>query len=173
MQLDEKKAIEKATAGGFLKLYNQDMDTSYRIAEHSDSPDIRCEDTIGNRMNLEITLTEDQPGDIQALLGRSGHRSVEAWQAFRAEVDAGRASVFERVSTSGSISQMLVSGIQAKLKKDYGPNTALVVRVMCPADPDLYLVLDDIKARLDLSRNPFDKGIWILWRRKDRLFRLV
>ena len=174
MQLDEKKAIEKATAEGFLKLYNQNMNTFYKIVEHSDSPEIRCEDTAGNKMNLEITMTEDRPGDICSLLGRSGHRNVESLKAHRAEVEAGKASELEWVSSlPGNISAMLVTRIQAKLNNDYGPNTALVVRDMCPADPDWDLEVDDIKAQLDLSRNPFDKGIWILSRCKDRLFRLV
>jgi hypothetical protein len=29
-------------------------------------------------LNLEITMTEDQPGDIKALLGRSEDRGLEA-----------------------------------------------------------------------------------------------
>jgi len=51
------------------------MRTTYKIVDHSDAPDIRCVDSDGNKLNLEITMTEDQPGDIQALLGRSDHRN--------------------------------------------------------------------------------------------------
>jgi len=172
--LSEKKDIEKATAEGFIKLYNAKMRTTYRIIDYSDSPDTRCVNSDGNKLNIEITMTEDRPGDIQALLGRSDHRSLEALKAHRAEVEAGKASSLELVSClQGNLIAMLVSRIKAKLKKDYGPNTVLVVRDTCPADPDWDLELDEIKAQLDLSRNPFNKGIWILSKTKDRLFRVV
>ncbi len=173
MQLDEKKAIEKGTAEGFLKLYNQKMNTSYKIIEHSDAPDIRCEDTVGNRMNLEVMMTEDRPGDIQAALGRSDQRSVEALKSHLAEVRAGRASIFEQVGClEGNVSAMLVRRIQSKVQKDYGPNTALVIRDISGGNWDWNSVVDDITARLDLSRNPYDKGIWIISNSKDRIFML-
>jgi len=171
---DEKKAIEKATAEAFLKLYNQNMNTSYRIVEHSDSPDIRCEDTQGNKMNLEIVLTEGQPGDIAARLGRANHRSLEALKTHLAELDAGKASVFDRVSVlPGNLSAMVINRIQEKLKKDYGPNTALVVRDTCPAEPDWDFVVDEIRLHIDLSHNPYDKGIWIISNAKDRIFSIL
>ena len=89
-------------------------------------------------------------------------------------VEAGKASSLELVSClQGNLIAMLVSRIQAKLNNDYGKNAALVVRDTCPADPDWDLELNEIKAQLDLSRNPFDKGIWILSYAKDRLFRVV
>ena len=172
--MSEKKDIERATAEGFIRLYNAKMGTAYRIVDYSDSPDTRCVDSDGSELNLEITMTEDRPGDIQALLGRSDHRSLEALKAHREKVKAGKANVFERVSSlSGNVSAMMISRIQAKLKKDYGPNTVLVVRAVCPADPDWDLAVDDMKAQLDLSRNPFDKGIWIISYAKDRIFRVV
>lgn len=172
--MSEKKDIEKASAEGFIKLYNAKMGTTYRITGYSDSPDVRCVDSNGNELKLEITMTEDRPGDIQALLGRSDHRSIEALKAHRAEAEDGKASSLELVSClQGNLIAMLVSRIQAKLKKDYGPNTTLVVRDTCPAEPDWDSELDKIKAQLDLSRNPFDKGIWILSKTKDRLFRVV
>jgi hypothetical protein len=172
--LSEKKDIEKASAEGFIKLYNAMMGTTYRITGHSDSPDVRCVDSNDNELNIEITMTEDRPGDIQALLGRSDHRSMKALKAHRAKVEAGKASSLELVSClQGNLIAMLVSRIQAKLNNDYGKNAALVVRDTCPADPDWDLELDEIKAQLDLSRNPFDKGIWILSKTKDRLFRVV
>jgi hypothetical protein len=171
--LSEKKDIEKATAEGFIKLYNAKMRTTYRIIDYSDSPDTHCVNSDGNKLNIEITMTEDRPGDIQALLGRSDQRNLEAWQALRAEIEAGKASVFEWVTHPVDRIEMVVMRIREKLKKDYGSNTALVLRDMCPADPDWDLEVDDIKARLDLSRNPFDKGIWILSYSKDRLLRVV
>ncbi|UCC22546.1 MAG: hypothetical protein JSW23_00270 [Planctomycetota bacterium] len=171
---DEKKAIEKATAEAFLRLYNQKMNTSYRIVEHGDSPDIRCEDTPSNKVNLEIVLTEAWPGDIAAHLGRANHRTLEALKTHLRELDAGKGSVFDRVSVlSGNLMAMVIDRIREKLKKDYGPNTALVVRDTCPADPDWDLVVDEIRHHIDLSHNPYDKGIWIISHAKGRIFRIL
>jgi len=79
--MSEKLAIEKGTAEGFLALYNQHFSTDFQIVEMSDAPDARCVDSMGNTLNLEITTTEDRPGDIKALLGRSSSRSLEALRA--------------------------------------------------------------------------------------------
>lgn len=76
--MDEKKAIEKATAEGFLKLFNGHFRTDFAIVELGDAPDVRCRDSRSNELNLEITLTEDRARDIQAALGRSNHKSIEA-----------------------------------------------------------------------------------------------
>ena len=172
--MNEKKAIEKATADAFIKLYNSEMGTSFSIVEYSDSPDIRCKDPEGNTFNLEITLTEDRPKDIQAALGRSGHRSLEALKKHLAEVKAGKANPLERVSClQGNVAEMIVSRIQPKLEKDYGPNAALVVRDSSPLDWDWDLVVDQINNMLNLVRNPFDKGIWIISYLKDKIFRLL
>jgi len=174
--LSEKKQIEKATAEGFLNLYNGMMGISYyfdKLLEPPD-PDVQCVDSDGNILYLEITMTEGQHGDIKALLGRLDYPNIESLRAHRAKVEAGKASSLERGNClQGNLSAMLVGRIQAKLNKNYSRNTALVVRAMCPADPDWDLEVDDIKAQLDLSRNPFDKGIWILSRCKDILFRVV
>jgi len=176
MQLDEKKSIEKATAEGFLNLYNTIMGTSYhfdKFLEPTD-PDVRCVNSDGNIMYLEITITEDRPNDIKAILGRSNHRSSEALKAHLKKVEAGQASVFEWVSClEDNVSTMLVGRIHAKLKKDYGSNTALVIRDTSGCDWDWDSAIDDIKSQLNLSQNPFDKGIWILSHYKDRLFRVV
>jgi hypothetical protein len=76
--LNEKEAIEKATADAFIELYNREMGTSFSITEYSDAPDIRCRALKGNKFNFEITLTEDRKKDIAAALGRSDHRSIGA-----------------------------------------------------------------------------------------------
>jgi hypothetical protein len=68
---------------------------------------------------------------------------------------------------------MIVSRIQEKLNKDYGQNVALVVRDTSPLDWEWDRVLDQIRSKLNLSRNPFDKGIWIISYSKDRIFRVL
>ena len=172
--MNEKQAIEKATADAFIELYNSEMGTSFSIVEYSDSPDIRCKDKDGNKFNFEITLTEDRPKDIQAALGRSDHRSVDTLKKHLEEVKAGRVNPLERVSClQSNVTEMIVSRIQPKLNKDYGPNVALVIRDSSPLDWAWDVVTDRIGERLNLERNPFDKGIWLISYSKDRIYRLL
>ncbi len=172
--MKEKEAIEKATADAFIELYNSEMGTSFSIIEYSDAPDIRCQDSEGNKFNFEITLTEDRPKDIQANLGRSDHRSLEALKKHLKDVNAGKADPLDRVSClQGNVTAMIVSRIQLKFKKDYGKNAALVIRDVSPVGWDWDMVIDKIKSCLNLERNPFDKGIWIITYRKDKIYRIL
>ncbi len=172
--MNEKEAIEKATADAFIELYNSKMGTSFSIVEYTDAPDIRCEDSEGNTFNFEITLTEDRPGDIQAALGRSDHRSTEALRRHRSDVKAGKADPLKGVSClQGNVSAMIVSRIQRKLEKDYGFNVALVVRDSPGVNWNWVMVCDQIKSMLNLERNPFDKGIWVIPDSEDKIIRLV
>jgi len=172
--LNEKEVIEKAIADAFIKLYNSEMGTSFSIVEYSDAPDIRCQDSKGNKFNFEITLTEDRPKDIQANLGRSDHRSLEALKEHLADVKAGKANPLDKTSClQGNVTEMIVSRIQPKLKKDYGANVALVIRDASPVGWDWDMVIDQIKSHLRLERNPFDKGIWIITYRKDKLYKIL
>ncbi len=172
--MNEKEAIQKETADAFIELYNAEMGTSFSIVEYLDAPDIRCIDSEGNTFNFEVTLTEDRPKDIQAALGRSDHRSIEALEKHLADVKAGKAHPLDRVSClQGNVTEMIVSRIQPKLKKDYGGNTALVIRDASPVGWDWDMVIDQIKSQLSLDRNPFDKGIWIITFRKDKIYRIL
>jgi hypothetical protein len=172
--LNEKEAIEKAVADAFIKLYNCEMGTSFCIVEYADAPDIRCKDSEGNKINFEITVTEDRPKDIQAALGRSKHRSKDALIKHLAEVRAGKANPLDRGSClQGNVTAMIVARIQSKLKNNYGSSVALVVRDSSPVSWDWDCVTDQIKSRLNLQRNPFDKGIWILSFGKDRIYRIL
>ena len=172
--MNEKEAIEKATADAFIELYNREMGTSYTIVEYSDAPDIRCKDKEGKVFNFEITLTEDRPKDIQAALGRSDHKSIEALRQHLVDVRAGKANPLERGSClQENVVYMIVDRIRPKLQKDYGPFVALVIRDSSPVCWDWDLVLDQIKSMLYLQKNPFDKGLWIVSFRKDRIYRII
>jgi len=172
--LNEKEAIEKVTANAFVDLYNHEMGTSFSIAEYSDAPDIRCRDIKGNIFNLEITLTEDREKDIAAALGRSDHRSIELLRKHLVEGKVGKANSLERVNClQGNVTDMIVDRILPKLKKDYGSNAALVIRDTSPVCWDWELVIDDIRQMLASQRNPFDKGIWIISFRKDKIYRII
>jgi hypothetical protein len=150
------------------------MNASYKIIVHGDSPDFQCKDKSGNKINLEIVLTEDHPGDIKAMLGRSEQRSKKAFEAWYKEVKQGKRSIFEWVSClSGNVSEMVIEQIQKKLKKNYGPNTALVIRHVSGVDWGWDAVVENIKNILVSSHNPYDKGIWIISNNKDRIFRVL
>ena len=174
MSRNEKEAIEKATADAFLVLYNIKMGSSFFVVEYSDSPDVRCKDTRGNYLNFEITMTEDNKRDISALLGRSEHKSLEVMKENLAISKSGKAgSISMSSSLSSNVAPMAICRIKAKLKKNYGANTALVVRDTSPVGWDWDMVANEIKCALDLRRNPFDKGIWIVSYSKDRLFQIA
>jgi len=169
--MNEKEAIEEATAKAFIELYNLQMGTSFKIVDYADSPDIRCKDARGNTFNFEIVLTEDKPKDIQALLGRSDHKSIESLRQFNNDVRNGQRDPRERISClQDNVVDMIVSRIQKKLNKNYGENVALVVQDASPLDWEWDRVTEQIRNRLDLSINPFDKGIWIISYSKDRIF---
>jgi len=147
--MTEKEKIEKATAEKFLKLYNIKFSTSYKIKKLSDSPDVLCEDLNGNKLSLEITLTEDCGGDIKALLGRSEHKDLAYVKKY--ETGPGRAFV--------DVSKNAIQIINKKILKDYGTNVALVIREVSPLDWDWSDVRYDKPTDI---KNPFNKGIWIL-----------
>jgi hypothetical protein len=170
--MSEKQAIEKGTAKGFLVLYNQVLGTDFRIMEMSDAPDARCMDSHRKTLNLEITTTEDRPGNIKALLGRSNSRSLEALRAHVERVARGEERP-QFSSLSDEVSDHLVGRLQSKMMNDYGPNAALVVRDTSGVDWNWDDVIPVIRSRLDLTKNPFSQGIWVLSRVKDRLFQIA
>jgi len=172
--LSEKEKIEKAIADAFIELYNADYDTTYVIKEYSDAPDIRCQDGKGNIFNLEITLTEDRPSDIPALLGRSDHKNLETLKSHLDKVKTGSASIFDSVSClSGNVLETLIQRILAKSNKDYGNNVALVVRDSSPVGWDWENIIPDIRHGLKGHNLPFDKGVWLISYDKNRIVRLV
>ncbi|MHC4509768.1 MAG: hypothetical protein ACYTAO_12545 [Planctomycetota bacterium] len=171
---NEKRGIERSTAEAFLKFYNAETNSSYEITEHSDAPDFMCRDEAGDELRLEITLTEDRPGDIQALLGRSNARSPEELERHLEAVERGEESVFDSVSClQDNVCQVAKGRIQPKLNKDYGPNAALVVRDTSGVAWDWETVHDDVLSSLDLRNNPFDEGIWLMSFTSNKIFQLV
>lgn len=170
--MSEKQAIEKATAEGFLVLYNQLQGTDFRIVEMSDAPDVCCVDSHGKALNLEITATEDRPGDIKAILGRSNSRSIEALRAHNERVAQGKEQP-QFSSLSDEVSDQLVGRLRSKMMNDYGLSAALVVRDTSGVDWDWDDVIPVIRSQLDFTKNPFSQGIWVLSRAKNRLFQIT
>lgn len=169
--MNEKKRIEQGTAEGFLKLFNGNAGTDFKIVELGDAPDVKCQDSNGNQLNLEITLTEDRPGDIQAILGRSDHLSVEALKQHNKRVAEGREKP-RFSSLSGNVLDQVVERIKGKLLMSYGPSSALVVRDTSGVDWEWECVIGEIANRLQNERNPFDRGIWILNIDKTKLYQV-
>lgn len=172
--MNEKERIEKATAEGFLQLYNRHLNyrARFEIAELSDAPDIRCNDSDGNELNIEVTLTQDRDKDIQALLGRSEHKNINALQEHDQRVTEEKEKpIFS--SLSGNVCDNAAAKINEKLLKRYGPNTALVVRDSSGCDWEWDEVTDELKGKLELDENPFEKGIWILNFSRSKLYQIV
>ena len=169
--MNEKIDIERGTAEGFLKLYNQYYETSFEIDEISDSPDVRCIDESGERLNIEITMTEDESGTIQAFLGRSSKLSLYTLKEQNKRTSEGlEAPRFHTIETSYEV---LVERINSKLQKDYGSNAALVIRDVSGMDWEWETIVDRLSDNINLSINPFSKGIWLLSFRGEKLFRLI
>lgn len=169
--MSEKQAIEKATAEGFLVLYNQLQGTNFRIVKLSDAPDVHCIDSHGKVLNLEITSTEDCLGDIKAILGRSNSRSVETLRAHNERVARGEERP-QVSSFSDEVSDHLLGRLRSKMKNGYGLRVALVVRDTSGVDWDWDDIIPAIQNQLDFTKNPFSQGIWVLSRAKNRLFQI-
>lgn len=155
--------IELATAEGFFAFYNAEHKTSYavvRVAGDGEVPDVFARDETGTEFNLEITLTEDRPGDIAAALGRSDARSIDSLKQHLAAVRAGTEQP-SITSLQDNALPVLLQRIDKKLIKRYGQNTALVIRDSSPLW-DWDQVLPAIHVHLTGKTIPFDLGIWLL-----------
>ncbi len=155
-----------------MALLNRHLGADYRIIEFGDAPDVRCQNSKGEGLNLEITLTEDRPRDIQAALGRSNHKSIEALAEHNKRVAEGKEKP-QFNALSGNVLNQIIGRIKAKLDKTYGPNTALLVRDTSGVDWDWEFVIDEVKEEIKAERNPFDKGIWILNLAKTKLYQVT
>ena len=172
MTLSEKQRIERASAQAFLDLFNAEFGEDYEIVEHDDAPDFRCLNSAGARLNIETTITEDRHGDAAVLLGRPPPPSIdELTDSLRDELAAGGDLVKQLCSEEASIDN-LVERIRHKMRNDYGPNAALVVRDISPLDWEWDQLAAAVRQRLDLSTNPFDGGIWVLYRWKQAIVRI-
>lgn len=58
----------------------------------------------------------------------------------------------------------LLGSIKAKLNKNYGKNVALVVVSASGVTWSWDRVTDQLRNRLSTSRNPFDRGVWLVTR---------
>jgi hypothetical protein len=173
--MTEVEEIEKVGIESFLPQYNHRMGTDYRavrFAKKGEAPDAICRDSTGNHIQIEVTLTEDNPMDLPAQLGRSEHKSLDAVQRRMDRVKLGLEPIWFS-SLEGNVLEMAVSRITSKYDKRYGPRTLLLVRDTSPLNWDWSNVIDKLRSKVDLPSNPFDLGIWILNFDKSNIFEIV
>jgi hypothetical protein len=148
-KLNEKQAIEKATAEKFLSMYNEHFKSNFRIEKLFDSPDVICRDlNTGETLGLEITLLEDVLGDV-------------GWALGRLKLPQPTSGLPARSFDLDTLPRLIHSIIK-KRHKDYGSNVALVIRQVSRVPWDFEFELDKIRSMIKLLKNPYDKGIWIL-----------
>ena len=168
--LTETQRIELSTAEGFLSLFNAKAGSNFEavhVAGPDEVPDVIASDSSGRILGIEVTLTEDRPRDIAAILGRSNHKSIDALKAHLRAVSEGKAQM-EVNCLQGNVIEILRERIAKKLIKRYGANVALVIRETS-ISWDWELILPALRDYLDGQKVPFDQGIWLLSLYKDRL----
>ena len=109
-------------------------------------------------MQVEVTLTEDNPGDLALTLGRPDKRA-----------NGPRLGNHLRETVLAQLSKR----IGKKILNRYGKGSSLVIRDSSGVDWDWEHVREDVRIMLRDRINPFDMGIWILNRTKTRLVRLT
>ena len=154
----EKQLIEKATAELFINLINNKFGTNYCILHLGDSPDVTCEDQNScAHLDLEITLIEDHPGDIQYLLGRKGNRTLSPTTGLP-------------ITSSDDAYNSVVKALKNKAYTSYGPHTALVIRQTSPlwyvSDWKRELTKIPSEIVIELQKN-YDFGVWIICTNND------
>ena len=156
--MSEKEAIERSTVDAFISMYNGYSGESYSVEEYADSPDATCRNESGEALNIEVTLTEDRPGDLPWVLGRFEERPVKS-----------------RVGShlQGNVLEQLTKRLESKIQKRYGARTALVIRDSSGVDWDWEDIAAEVQLMMKDRFNPFEMGIWVVNRTKDRLHRLV
>ncbi|MBN1621875.1 MAG: hypothetical protein JW871_04725 [Endomicrobiales bacterium] len=158
--MEEKKRIEKSVAEKFLNYYNKEYNTSYKIIKLSENPDIRCKDSNNNELNFDVTLTENEEGDIQSLLGRSDKISKETLKKNIENARNGKEKI--RSLSLDDSNNILIKRIKKKINNRYGPNTALVIYDTSGIQWDRDISSINVERFLKSFKNPYDKGIWIV-----------
>jgi hypothetical protein len=160
--MKEKEEIEKATVDAFVQLHNEMHGTSYSVREYGDQdgkrPDAVCVTADGDHFNVEVTITEDRPGDIRWALGRADQRPYQGAPGS---------------CLQGNVLAQLAVRLDKKSIMRYGCQTALVIRDSSGVDWDWEDIRPQAEEYLRQRGNPFQFGIWIVNRAKTRLHRIA
>ena len=159
--MNDKELVEKATIDAFVALHNQKYGTAYAVSEYGDNggdrPDAVCVTANGELFYTEITLTEDRPGDIPWMLGRTDSRPHQG---------------ITGSCLQDNVLAELTKRLTKKTSMRYGGQTALVIRDTSGVDWDWEDVRLQVQDLLQKTGNPFCLGIWVVNRAKTRLCRI-
>ncbi len=155
--MTEKRRIEKATIDAFVALHNEIYGTSYSVREYGDAPDAACVSAQGDFLNIEVCITEDRPGDIPWLLGKTDKRPYLG--------NSGSC-------LPGNVLTQLGQRLDKKSLMRYGEQTALVIRDSSGVDWDWEDIKPQVQDHLQQCGNPFQMGVWIVNRSLTRLHRI-
>ena len=109
-------------------------------------------------MQVEVTLTEDNPNDLAWSLGRQDKRPNRTPSG----------NCLQR-----NVLNQLINRLDDKNLKRYGKDTALVIRDSSGVDWNWEYVAEEIRYIMGQRFDPYDMGIWILNRTKSQLIRLT
>lgn len=160
--MNDKEQIEKDTVDAFVALHNGMHGTSFSVREYGDHhgarPDAVCVTGDGEPFNVEVTITEDRPGDIPLALGKANQRPYQ-----------GRPGSY----LQGNVLAQLAVRLDKKSLMRYAGQTALVIRDSSGVDWDWEGIRPQVEEYLEQRGNPFQLGIWIVNRTKTRLHRIA
>ena len=156
--MNEKEIIERETIDAFVEMFNRREQEDYVVEKYSDAPDAICKNGCGEKLQVEVTLTEDRPGDLPWMLGRLDDRPRKS-----------------RLGSclGGNVLNQLMKRLEDKMKKRYGQKTALVVRDSSGVDWPWEHIADDVQRLIKDKSNPYDMGIWVVNLSKTRVHRLA
>lgn len=158
----EKQRIEMATVMYYLNYLNRLRGSDYSVQHHGDAPDFRIANSAGDRMDVEVTLSDDRDGDIAVLLGRKECRTPGPVLG-GAQVDC----------STGVPLGRLVEIVKAKSIKRYGDRCALVIRQASPVGWDLEHLAAGAREVLKNTRQPYTEGVWLISLYGDECVRLL
>lgn len=182
-----KEDVERGAAEMFLPFYNAKTGRAYRIVSQRApaKPDVRCEDASGAVLNLEVTMLQDKgydkrlgrKGDAAVYMGRSNERDWRVKLAELERVKRGETPILDTVTSGVEILHNALERLRDKVQKQgYGTGVALLLLSTSGIDWDWDRLLGQVRqelptllSELNLTRHPFDKGIWIVAREAERV----
>lgn len=153
MTLTEKQKTEKEIAEIFISLYNPLMGTNFEISQLGDAPDVACEDNSANtRLDLEIALLENLPGQIRHTLGRG-------------EKPRSQTTGTTVVDLFNDVIPHFRKTLEKKMLSAYGAHTALVLyQVSILWEPrEWQHIAERFRAEIfEGKEGNFGAGVWVI-----------
>jgi hypothetical protein len=141
-----KRNCEELAARDFLKGYNSLQGSHFQLVDESSEPDFHAQDLNTNAI-LHFEVTQG-----------TSRKWIDTWR----ELHEGTYDN-NRLGKSISIQEecdTCTERILKKFSKRYGPNCALAVYYFSPLWAKEFLKV--LRASIDFSQSPFDRGIWLV-----------